>query len=35
MEIIKKEEKKIEQKNLKIKEWAEEDNNEMENICNL
>jgi len=35
MEIIKEEEKKIEQKNLEIKEWAEEDNNEMENICNL
>ena len=34
IETIKKEEEKIEQENLGIKEWAEEDNNEMENICN-
>ena len=35
METIKEEkEKKIEQENLGIKEWAEEDNNKMENICN-
>ena len=35
IEMIKKEKKKIEQKNLEIKEWAEEDNNKIENICNL
>jgi len=34
METIKEEEKKIEQKNLEIKEWVEEDNNKMKNICN-
>jgi len=35
METIKEEkEKEIEQENLGIKEWAEKDNNEMENICN-
>jgi len=33
MEIIKEEEKEIEQENLGIKEWTEEDNDEMENIC--
>ena len=35
METIKKKEKEIEQENLGIKEWTEEDNNEMENICDL
>ena len=35
METIKKKEKEIEQENLGIKEWTEEDNNEMGNICDL
>jgi len=35
METIKKEEEKIEQENSGIKEWAEEDNNEIGNICDL
>ena len=34
METIKKEEKKIEQRDLEIKKWTEEDNNDIENICN-
>jgi len=33
METIKKKEEEIEQENLGIKEWTEEDNNEMGNIC--
>jgi len=35
METIKEKKKEIEQENLGIKEWAEEDSNEIENICNL
>ena len=35
METIKEKKKEIEQENLGIKEWVEEDNNEIENICNL
>jgi len=35
METIKEEEEEIEQENLGIKEWVEEDNDEMENIYNL
>jgi len=35
IEMIKEEKEKIEQENLRIKEWAEEDNNEMGNICDL
>jgi len=35
METIKEKKKKIEQENLGIKEWTEEDSNEIENICNL
>ena len=34
MEMIKKEEEEIEQKNLGIKEWTEEDDNEIGNIVN-
>jgi len=34
MEIIKKKKEEIEQENLEIKEWAEKDNNEVENIYN-
>ena len=34
IEIVKGEKEKIEQENLEIKEQAEEDNNEIENICN-
>jgi len=33
MKIIKKQEKEIEQENLRIKKWTEEDNDKMENIC--
>jgi len=33
MEIIKKKQKEIEQKKSEIKEWTEEDDNEMGNIC--
>jgi len=33
MEIIKKEEEETEQENLEIKEWAEENDDEIENIC--
>jgi len=32
MEMIKEEEEEIEQKNLGIKEWTEEDNNEIGNM---
>ena len=35
METIKEKKKEIEQENLGIKEWIEEDNNEIENIYNL
>jgi len=35
METIKEKKKEIEQENLGIKEWTEEDSNEIENICNL
>jgi len=35
METIKEKKKEIEQENLGIKEWVEEDNNEIENIYNL
>jgi len=35
MKIIKKQEKEIEQENLRIKKWTEEDNDKMENICDL
>ena len=35
METIKEKRKEIEQENLGIKEWVEEDNNEIENIYNL
>ena len=34
METIKEEEEEIEQKNLGIKEWTEEDDNEIGNIVN-
>jgi len=34
METIKEEEKKIEQESSGPKEWTEEDNNKMENVCN-
>ena len=33
IEIIKEKKEEIEQENLEIKEWTEEDNNKMENIC--
>jgi len=33
METIKEEEEKIEQRKLRIKEWTEEDDNKMGNIC--
>ena len=33
METIKKEEEEIEQKSSELREWTEEDNNEMGNIC--
>jgi len=33
IEIIKEKKKEIEQENLEIKEWTEEDNNEIKNIC--
>jgi len=33
MKIIKKQEKEIEQENLRIKKWTEENNDKMENIC--
>jgi len=35
IEIIKEEKVEIKQRNLGIKEWIEEDDNEMGNICNL
>jgi len=35
METIKKEEEKIKQEDLVIKEWTEENNNKMGNICDL
>ena len=35
METIKEKKKEIEQENLGIKEWVEQDNNEIENIYNL
>jgi len=35
IEIIKEKKKEIEQENLEIKEWTEEDNNKMENICDF
>ena len=35
METKKEKKKEIEQENLGIKEWVEEDNNEIENIYNL
>ena len=34
METIKEEEEKIEQESSGLKEWTEEDDNEMGNICN-
>ena len=34
MEIIKEEKEEIEQKSLGLKEWIEEDDNEIGNICN-
>jgi len=34
MKTIKKKKEEIEQENLGLREWTEEDNNEMENICN-
>ena len=34
METIKEEKEKIEQKNLGIKEWTEEDNDKIENMVN-
>ena len=34
METIKEEEEKIEQESSGLKEWTEEDNDEMGNICN-
>jgi len=34
METIKEEEEEIEQESSGLKEWTEEENNEMENICN-
>ena len=34
METIKEEEEKIEQESSGLKEWTEEDNDEMVNICN-
>ena len=33
METIKEEEEEIEQRNSGIKEWTEEDDDDMENIC--
>jgi len=33
METVK-EKKEVEQENLGLREWTEEDDNEMENICN-
>jgi len=33
METIKEEEEKIEQRKLRIKEWTEEDDEKMGNIC--
>ena len=35
IETIKKEEKEIEQESSGLKEWIEEDDNEMGNICDL
>jgi len=35
IKMIKEKEKEIKQENLEIKKWAEEDNNEMGNICDL
>jgi len=35
MEIIKEEEKEIEQENLGLREWTEKDYNKIGNICNL
>ena len=35
MKTIKKEEEKIEQESSGLKEWTEEDDNEMGNICDL
>ena len=35
METIKKEKEETEQENLEIKEWTEENNDKIENICNL
>ena len=35
METIKEEEEKIKQEDLVIKEWTEENNNKMGNICDL
>ena len=34
IETIKEEEEEIEQESSGLKEWTEEDDNEMENICN-
>ena len=34
IEIIKEKEEEIEQESLGLKEWTEEDNDEMGNICN-
>jgi len=34
MKTIKEEKKEIEQENLGLREWTEEDNNEIGNICN-
>ena len=34
METIKEEEEEIEQESSGPKEWTEEDNNKMENVCN-
>jgi len=33
MEMIKKEKEEIKQENLRLREWTEENNNEMGNIC--
>jgi len=35
MEMIKKKEEEIKQENLELREWTEEDDNEIENICDL
>ena len=33
MEMIKKEKEEIKQENLRLREWTEENNNEIGNIC--